>query len=69
MEEETQSPVLDLLMNTMVKLATIERLDKLKDGWYDEEDDAGEGIELGSEDMDMEIYDPEGLGDVIDYED
>ena len=56
-------------MNGMAKLATIEPLDKLKDGWYDEEDDAGEGIELGSEDMDREIYDPEGWGDVIDYED
>ena len=69
MEEETQSPAPDLLMNGMAKLATIEPLDKLKDGWYDEEDDADEGIELGSEDMDREIYDPEGWGDVIDYED
>ena len=69
MEEETQSPAPDLLMNGMAKLATIEPLDKLKDSWYDEEDDADEGIELGSEGMDREIYDPEEWGDAIDSED
>ena len=49
MEEETQSPAPDLLMNGMAKLATTGPLDKLKDSWYDEEDDTDEGIELGSE--------------------
>ena len=33
-----------------------------------EEDDADEGIELDSEDMDREVYDPEAWGDVIDDE-
>jgi hypothetical protein len=52
----------------MTKLATIEPLDKLKDGWYDEEDDADEGIGLDSEDMDREVYDPEAWGNVINDE-
>jgi len=52
----------------MAKLATTEPLNKLKDGWYEEEDDADEVIELGSEAIDREIYEPE-RGDIIDDED
>ena len=68
MEEGTQSPAPDLLMKGMAKLATTEPLNKLKDGWYEEEDDADEVIELGSEAIDREIYEPE-RGDIIDDED
>ena len=68
MEGETQSPAPDLLMKGMAKLAAIGPLDKLKDGWYDEEDDADEGTDSDSQDMDREVYDPEAWGDVIDDE-